>query len=232
MLFQANHMEIIFIIAILIFSIVIHEVAHGSMANSLGDPTARYAGRLTLNPLKHLDPMGSFIVPLLLVVMRSPFVIGWAKPVPVNPYNFTDQKHGGLKVSLAGPLSNLSLALIFGLAARLIPLEASTRAAIAGGFLTLGGGVAAGGFWGQIFYLFLFVILINTLLGLFNLIPVPPLDGSHILFTFFPSLEYKMREFHAKSGPIGIIALILVVFMLLPFIFQFVFSVFRLIAGI
>ena len=95
-------MEVIFIITILIFSIVIHEVAHGSMADSLGDPTARYAGRLSLNPLKHLDPMGSFIVPFMLVMMRAPFIIGWAKPVPINPYNFTDQKYGNLKVSLAG----------------------------------------------------------------------------------------------------------------------------------
>ncbi len=225
-------MEVIFIIAILIFSIVIHEVAHGSMANSLGDPTARYAGRLTLNPIKHLDPMGSLFVPFLLIVMRAPFVIGWAKPVPVNPYNFTDQRYGQLKVSLAGPLSNLSLALIFGIASRLIPLEAGVREAIAGGFLAVGDGMMMAGFWGQVFYLFLFIIFINTLLGIFNLIPVPPLDGSHVLFTFFPSLEHKMRELHARTGPVGIIALILVFFMLFPFIFQLVFSVFRLMAGI
>ena len=100
-------METVFIIAILIFSIVIHEVAHGGMANSIGDPTAKYAERLTLNPLKHLDPVGSFFVPFLLIAMRAPFIVGWAKPVPINPYNFNDQKYGRLKVSLAGPLSNL-----------------------------------------------------------------------------------------------------------------------------
>lgn len=224
-------MEVIFIIAILIFSIVIHEVAHGSMANSLGDPTARYAGRLTLNPLKHLDPMGSFIVPFILIVMRAPFVIGWAKPVPVNPYNFTDQKYGQLKVSLAGPLSNLSLALIFGLASRLIPLEAGVREVIGGELLSLGGGMV-GGFWGQVFYLFLFIVFINTLLGIFNLIPIPPLDGSHILFTFFPSLEYRMKEMYARIGFVGSIALLFLLFMLFPFIFQLVFGIFRLIAGV
>ncbi len=225
-------MEILFIIAILIFSIVIHEVAHGSMANSLGDPTARYAGRLTLNPLKHLDPMGSFIVPFMLIILRAPFIIGWAKPVPVNPYNFTDQKYGQLKVSLAGPLSNLSLAFIFGLASRLIPLEAGVREAIGRGFLSLGEGVIAGDFWGQVFYLFLFIVFINTLLGVFNLIPIPPLDGSYILFTFFPSLEYKMKEIYAKTGFLGFAALILLIFMFFPVIFQLVFKVFGLIAGI
>jgi len=225
-------MEVIFIIAILIFSIVIHEVAHGSMANSLGDPTARYAGRLSLNPLKHLDPMGSFIVPFMLVVMRAPFIIGWAKPVPINPYNFTDQKYGHLKVSLAGPLSNLSLALIFGLASRLIPLEVGVREAIGEGFSSLGREMVAAGFWGQVFYLFLFIVFVNTLLAIFNLIPLPPLDGSHILFTFFPSLEYKMGKIYARMGFIGFIVPFLLLFMLFPFIFQLVFGVFRLIAGI
>ena len=222
-------MEIIFIIAVLIFSIVIHEVAHGSMANSLGDPTARYADRLTLNPIKHLDPIGSFIVPLMLIVMRSPFVIGWAKPVPVNPHNFTDQKYGQLKVALAGPLSNLSLALIFGLASRLIPLEAGMREAIGGGLLLLGDGV---GFWGQVFSLFLFIVFINTLLAVFNLIPIPPLDGSHVLFTFFPSLEYKMKEIYSRIGFIGSVAFFFLLFMLFPFIFQSVFNISRLIIGI
>lgn len=225
-------MEVIFIIAILIFSIVIHEVAHGSMANSLGDPTARYAGRLSLNPLKHLDPMGSFIVPFMLVIMKAPFIIGWAKPVPINPYNFTDQKYGHLKVSLAGPLSNLSLALIFGLASRLIPLEVGVRKAIGEGFSSLGREMVAAGFWGQVFYLFLFIVFINTLLAIFNLIPIPPLDGSHILFTFFPSLENKMGEIYARMGFIGFIVPFLLLFMLFPFIFQLVFGVFRLIAGI
>jgi len=155
-------MLIAFSLIVLLFSIMIHEIAHGSVANSLGDPTAKYAGRLTLNPLKHIDIFGSILLPLLLVVTGSPFVVGWAKPVPINPYNFKDQKWGEVKVSLAGPLSNFLLAIFFGLLMRFVPLPAS------------------------IVQLFSIIILYNLLLGIFNLVPIPPLDGSHILFKFFP----------------------------------------------
>lgn len=224
-------MEFIFIIGILIFSIVIHEVAHGSMANSLGDPTAKYAGRLTLNPLKHLDFIGSLIVPFFLVVMRSPFIFGWAKPVPINPYNFTDQKYGQLKVALAGPLSNLSLALFFGIVSRFLPLEEGVRGLIGNNFPSIV--MADTGFWGQVFYIFLFIIFINTLLAIFNLIPIPPLDGSYVLFTFFPTLERKIRLFQEKTGFLGFTILIfLMVLTFLPVIINIVFRLFRLIAGV
>ena len=117
----------IFILVVLLFSIVIHELAHGSVAYSLGDPTAKYAGRLTLNPLKHLDPVGSIILPILLLILALKtgnwIIVGWAKPVPINPYNFKDKKYGDIKVSLAGPLSNILLAIFFGLILRLIPKE-------------------------------------------------------------------------------------------------------------
>src|SRR5882672_8661163 len=106
----------IFSLIVLLFSVIIHELAHGYVAQSLGDPTAKYAGRLTLNPLKHLDPFGSILLPLLLFITGSPFLVGWAKPVPINPYNFRDQQWGGLKVAIAGPFSNISLAAVFGLA--------------------------------------------------------------------------------------------------------------------
>ena len=111
----------IFSLVILLFSVIIHELAHGYVAYSLGDPTAKYAGRLTLNPIKHLDLFGSIILPLLLFFSHSPFLFGWAKPVPVNPYNFSDKKYGEIKVSIAGPASNLSLAIIFGLILRFLP---------------------------------------------------------------------------------------------------------------
>ncbi len=225
-------MESVFIVAILIFSVVIHEVAHGSAANSLGDPTAKYAGRLTLNPLKHLDFMGSFIVPLFLIVMRTPFIFGWAKPVPINPYNFSDQKYGRLKVALAGPLSNLSLAALFGIALRFFPIGPGVKEEIGRNFPSIAAGMMEAGFWGQVLYLFLFIIFINTLLAIFNLIPIPPLDGSHVLFTFFPALEYKMKSLYAKTGFLGIIALILLVVWFLPFVFYFVFGIFKIIAGI
>ena len=106
------------------------------------------------------------------------------------------------------------------------------RDAIGKGFSSLGGEMVAAGFWGQVFYLFLFIVFINTLLAIFNLIPLPPLDGSHILFTFFPSLEYKMGEIYARMGFVVFIVLFLLLFMLFPFIFQLVFGIFRLIAGI
>src|SRR3989304_1848333 len=105
-------MEIIFFLIVLLFSVILHEIAHGSVALYLGDPTAKMAGRLTLNPIKHLDPVGSILLPLILIITTGKG-IGWAKPVPINPTNFRDQKWGELKVSLAGPLANILLALIF-----------------------------------------------------------------------------------------------------------------------
>jgi len=159
-------MGFVFLIAILIFSIVIHEVDHGAMANYLGDPTAKYAGRLTLNPIKHLDLFGSVLVPLFLVLTGSGITIGWAKPVPINPYNFRDQKYGEMKVALAGPAANFGVALVFGLALRFLP-----------GLVSIPG----------LYFMLGYIIFINILLALFNLIPIPPLDGSHILFTFLPA---------------------------------------------
>src|SRR3989338_330219 len=110
-------MEFIFVIAILVMSVVIHEVSHGYAALALGDPTAKYQGRLTLNPISHLDPVGSFLVPLL-GYFAGDFIIGWAKPVPFNPYNLRNQKWGEAIVAIAGPLSNIFLATIFGLIIR------------------------------------------------------------------------------------------------------------------
>ena len=155
---------LIFILIVLLFSIMIHEIAHGSVAYYLGDPTAKYSGRLTLNPLKHLDPFGSVLLPLMLFIIsagKGP-IFGWAKPVPINPYNFRDQKWGTLKVSIAGPLSNFLIAIIFSLVIRFIPLS-----------LTL-------------LTLFSIIALYNFAWGLFNLIPVPPLDGYHILSSLLP----------------------------------------------
>ncbi|MBZ1356148.1 MAG: site-2 protease family protein [Candidatus Nealsonbacteria bacterium] len=219
-------MEIIFIIIILIFSIVIHEVSHGAMADSLGDPTARYQGRLTLNPMKHLDPMGSFVVPALLLIMRSPILFGWAKPVPVNPYNFKDQKYGQLKVALAGPLSNFSIAFLFGIGARLIPLELAVKRGIVQNF------AAPDGFLPQIFFLFIIIVFINTLLAVFNLIPIPPLDGSHVLFSLFPRAEYKFREVIAKSGFLFMSLVFIIIFLLFPYLREGVFFLARIFLGV
>lgn len=167
--------EIIFLIAILILSVVFHEVAHGVAANYLGDPTARLQGRLTLNPIPHIDPMGSVILPGLLAFSGSPFLFGWAKPVPYNPYNF---QRGGrwaeAIVAGAGPAANVLLALVFGLALRfgIIP-EAAAGLAIS-------------------------IVFINILLAIFNLIPIPPLDGSKILAQFLPyNLAMAYNRFRA-----------------------------------
>lgn len=174
-------MEIIFLIIILIFSVIIHEIAHGSVAYYLGDPTAKYAGRLTLNPLKHLDFFGSIILPLFLVLFRSPVLFAYAKPVPVNPYNFRDQKYGSLKVALAGPLSNLSIALVFGLALRFVPV------------INMMSGLSV---------IFAGIVFINILLAIFNLIPVPPLDGSHILLAFLPRSATRIKIIFQQYGMI------------------------------
>ncbi len=171
----------IFSLIILLFSVILHEIAHGSVALKLGDTTAKYAGRLTLNPLKHIDLFGTIILPLVLFFSYSRLgvagpIFGWAKPVPINPYNFRDQKWGTLKVSIAGPAANFALAIIFGLIIRFIPLPST---------LSL---------------LFGIIVLYNFALGLFNLIPIPPLDGSHILFSFIPDRFNAFKIFLHQYG--------------------------------
>lgn len=174
-------MEYLFLIIILIFSIVIHEVSHGAMAYHLGDPTAKYAGRLTLNPIKHLDPIGSVILPLFLIISGSSFLVGWAKPVPINPYNFKDQKYGPAKTAIAGPAANLIIALFFGLLLRFLPFSGDLSS--------------------QLFYnFFAYIVHINLILALFNLIPLPPLDGSHILFSFLPYSMENAKIFLNRWG--------------------------------
>lgn len=162
---------IILSIVVLIFSVVVHEVSHGLAAFLMGDPTAKYAGRLTLNPISHLDLWGSIVVPALLVFSGMGVIFGWAKPVPYNPYNLRDQKYGPAIVGVAGPLSNLVLALIAGVCIRIL--------------LVLG--VSEGLLVFNVLALFVYI---NILLLVFNLLPIPPLDGSKLLFTFLPISEH------------------------------------------
>jgi len=196
--------EYFFLIIILLFSIVIHEVSHGAAANHLGDPTAKYAGRLSLNPIKHLDPIGSVLVPLFLILLRSPVLFGWAKPVPVNPYNFRDQKYGAAKVALAGPASNLAIALVFGLVLRFFP--------------EMGG----------IFVMFSYIVYINILLAVFNLLPIPPLDGSHLLFTFLPPGLENLKIFLTQFG---VFILLFIIFFFFHFLALIIDWIFGLIVG-
>jgi len=182
---------LIFELIVLVFSVMIHEIAHGSVANSLGDPTAKNEGRLTLNPLKHIDIFGSIIVPFLLLISSAfsggpGIIFGWAKPVPVNPINFRDQKWGSLKVAIAGPATNFAVAIFFGLVMRFINFPVSPA-----------------------FMQFLSIIVIyNLSLGIFNLIPIPPLDGSHILLNIFPIGSRKIMMFLQQYGFLILIFLI------------------------
>lgn len=148
---------------VFVLSIVVHECAHGWMALWCGDTTARDRGRLTLNPLPHVDPIGSLLLPLILMLTHSPFLFGWAKPVPIDWANLRHPRNDQLKVALAGPASNAVLALVCGAVARLAPAH--------GFFAPL----AAAGIYG---------VIINCALGLFNLLPIPPLDGSWVLMRF------------------------------------------------
>ncbi len=186
---QTDPLMIAFELAILIFSIVIHEVAHGYAAHSLGDPTARLEGRLTLNPLKHIDPVGSILVPAFLVFSNAGILFGWAKPVPYNPYNLKNQRWGEAMVAAAGPATNLFLALVLGLAVR------------------FGAGTLPDPFI-QIAAVAAFV---NLFLGLFNLIPLPPLDGYTTLRGILPyRFATYLRDFDDRIKQGGIVGLILV----------------------
>lgn len=198
-------MEALLLILVLLFSVVIHEVAHAWQARREGDTTAEDLGRITLNPLPHIDPVGSVLVPLLLYASGTSFLFGWAKPVPVNPANYGDPKWGDIRVSLAGIVSNLGLAV----AATFLTIGAVwLQGAMGPSALTEGLLIAAR-----------YGILINLVLAFFNLIPIPPLDGSHVLFHFLPRpLALKYRE----AGRFGLLIVMGLLF-LVPGAFQVVF---------
>ena len=160
---------IFFQLIILLFSVMIHEVSHGTMAKELGDDTAEKMGRLTLNPLAHLDFFGSFLMPLLLYFTTGgKFVFGWAKPVPYNPLNLKHPRRDTALLAFAGPMANLLLALVLGVIIRLNFLPEN------------------------LVYYLAYIVLINIGLAIFNLVPLPPLDGSKILLYFFPSQKLEI----------------------------------------
>ena len=199
--------DFIFSIIILIFSIVIHEVSHGYAAYLQGDNTAKYQGRLTLNPFRHLEWFGSFILPIISYFFGG-FIIGWAKPVPFNPYNLRNQRWGEAIVAFAGPLSNICIALFFGFIIRF------------NFFIGLGESFV------QIVST---IILINLILATFNLIPIPPLDGSKILFSFFPNSLNGLREFMEQNS---ILVLMFFIFFLWHSILPLVYWEFSWITGL
>ena len=186
---------ILIVIPVLLMSVIVHEVAHALVAKWEGDDTADRLGRITLNPFPHLDLMGSVIVPLFLVLMPGDFVFGWAKPVPVNPNNYRDYVRGDIRVSLAGIVSNLILAVLCTL----------LLAALQG----LGSKIGFGVLIGVLSQAAYFGLYINLILAFFNLIPIPPLDGSHVVYHLLPQgLRDRYREF----GRYGIAAIMLLVF--------------------
>lgn len=192
-------MELVFTIGVLVVSVILHEVAHGYMADWLGDPTARLQGRLTLNPFSHIDPLGSVILPAVLVFTGSPLLIGYAKPVPYNPYNLRGKYAEGL-VAFAGPGVNIILAFIFGLALRLF-----------GGSLDQG-----------LFDAFGTIAYVNMLLALFNLLPIPPLDGSKVLSSLLLAVSRRLSEgydaFRLNFERMGMLPMVLVLLLVFYFL--------------
>jgi Zn-dependent protease len=204
----------IFQIIALIMSAVVHEVAHGYMAYRLGDDTAKDLGRLTLNPIKHLDPIGSVLLPLIFTISGARFFIAWAKPVPFNPYNFTDSKNGPMKVALAGPASNLVILVVFGLFAKFLPLAASTKTSLLQAFFMQGNSetmaLMAGSLASSLYVMSLIICLVNAVLMVFNLIPIPPLDGSKVLLRF---MNEKGRDFFYRYETYGIFVVLILVYL-------------------
>ncbi len=183
----------LFLFGVIVFSVIVHEVMHGVAAEWLGDKTARYAGRLTLNPIPHIDPVGSVLLPLIFTLTNSPIFFGWAKPVPYNPYNLRFPKWGEAIVALAGPLSNLGIAVFCALLLKLNLFLGLTP-------------------------LLLMAVSVNVMLFLFNLIPVPPLDGSKIIPPFLPmalSIRWEKWRGALESNPFlgfGIVILFVILF--------------------
>jgi Zn-dependent protease len=188
----------IFTLVVFIYSVVIHEVSHGLAAQSLGDNTAKDLDRLSLNPIKHIDLFGSVILPIVLLIFSGGgFAFGYAKPVPYNPNNLRDQKYGPIKVALAGPAANILIALVFGLMLRFFSNQ-------------LGADMSG---------LFTSIVFINLILAIFNLMPIPPLDGHWVLITLLPRRYDAFRVFIYRYGVFIFIFFLLFVY---PWIFPVV----------
>ena len=179
-------------IIILLFSVILHEVMHGYVALKFGDRTAQKMGRLTLNPIPHIDLFGTILLPTLLIFTGSPILFGWAKPVPINPLNFSNIKKGELFVSLAGILANFGLAILAAVIYHILSALPQTFPAVAGSLLR-------------------FAVSVNLVLGVFNLFPIPPLDGSKVLLALLP---YNLAKSYQRLERYGI--LILLILMMIP----------------
>ena len=169
--------SIIILVILLLYSIIIHEISHGYTAYKLGDPTAKYSGRLTLNPIAHIDPIGTILIPVILIISHSSILFGWAKPVPINPYSFKNPQKDMAWVGLAGPASNLCIAFLLSLIVKILPFS-------------------------YLSYILTQAAVINIVLSVINLIPIPPLDGSRIVSGM---LSREMAYQYSKIEPYGII---------------------------
>lgn len=198
----------IFYIAILIMSIVIHEVSHGFMAEYFGDNTARNAGRLTLNPIPHLDIFGSIILPAVLILSHAGFLFGWAKPVPYNPNNLSNRKWGTIAVAGAGVLANFVIAIVFGIIIR----------------LTLGMAMPS-----SFYFITSAIVIVNLALAIFNLIPIPPLDGSKILFSFLPESYFNFMIAYEQYS---LILLLVFIIFFSNYLYPILAFLFHLITGL
>ncbi|OHA50240.1 MAG: hypothetical protein A3A80_02860 [Candidatus Terrybacteria bacterium RIFCSPLOWO2_01_FULL_44_24] len=192
--------HVVYLVAVLILSIMLHEIAHGVAALKFGDTTAKDAGRLTLNPIPHIDPIGSIILPLVSIFLGG-FIIGWAKPVPYNPLRFRNVRLGTFCVAIAGVATNLSLAVVAALCARLL---------------------FASGYANLVPFLAL-VVMLNLILAIFNLIPIPPFDGSKIVYSIFNLSYERQQRIEMTIGGFRGFFLIILLFMsgALSFVFNF-----------
>jgi Zn-dependent protease len=199
--------QTIYFIVGLLIGVILHEYMHGRIADMLGDHTARNAGRLTLNPIPHIDPFGTILLPLAMIVVRSPVVFGYAKPVPVNPFFLKKPRRDMLLVALSGPLTNFAIGFGIALVGMIFRLIGVTS--------------------GELFLALYYIAQINVILALFNLIPVPPLDGSHILEYFLPT---NMKRAYESIAPYGFMILFAFLWIFGRWFFNLMSPVFRLLA--
>ena len=196
--------QFIFSLLVLLYSVIIHEIAHGYAALWQGDRTAEYEGRLTMNPIPHIDMVGTIILPVISLMLPGSFLFGWAKPVPFNPYNLKNQRWGEAIVAVAGPLSNILLALVFGLFIR---------------FYLVPHGLLSG----PTAEICAVITLVNITLAIFNLVPFPPLDGSKIISAVLPNGWMKVRRGIERFGFIGVIIFLIFIWQffapLIPWLF-------------
>ncbi len=197
-------MDFVFYFLVIVPSAIIHEYAHGLAADMLGDPTARLAGRLTINPIPHIDLWGTILMPITLSVLTGgKFLFAYAKPVPYNPYNLKNQKWGPAMVAIAGPAANFLLAIAFAVVVRILPASNFTS------ILSI-------------------IVYANIMLMIFNLVPIPPLDGSKILYALLPDSARGVRTFLDKNG---FIILLFFIFFLFELISPVIDGLFRLLVG-